>query len=70
VDLGYNPFLSEDLPVLTEAEVDGERRIVQVGSALPRDQRPLRRYAPGSDESSWRKILYRFTLHLSIGEAF
>ena len=70
VDLGYNPFLSEDLPVLTEAEIDGERRIVQVGSALPRDQRPHRRFAPGADEAGWRQLLYRFTLHLSIGEAF
>ena len=26
--------------------------------------------APGTDASGWRQLLYRFTLHLSIGEAF
>lgn len=70
VDLGYNPLISEDLPVLTEAEVDGALRIVQVGGALRADERPLRRYAPGAGKTGWRKLLSRFTLHLSIGEAF
>ena len=71
VDLGFNPGGAEALPVFTQEVVDGERRIVQVGGALPPAERPYFLYDPaGEAEGWWRKTLTRLVLHLSIGEAF
>lgn len=71
VDVAYRPRIrgqggavGEGLPVLTQATVDGQNRIVRVGSALPADQQPLRIYDAN------RSFLSRIALHLSIGEAF
>jgi outer membrane protein insertion porin family/translocation and assembly module TamA len=60
VDLGINPGLSETLPVLTDAIIDGEKRLVTL------DER--RRFKPVG-RGAWG-ILDRMVLHLSIGEAF
>ena len=63
VDLGLNPTLSEDLPVITQVQgPDGQFRIVQL-----RDQW---RYNPTGGSSGITGILRRLTLHLSIGEAY
>jgi outer membrane protein insertion porin family len=60
IDLGINPARREALPVVTEAVVDGERRLVRLDS--PRIFSIAR---PG-----WTGALDRLRLHLSIGEAF
>lgn len=71
VDIAYRPRVrgegnarGEGLPVLTQVLVDGQQRIVRVGSALPLDQQPLRVY------DADRSFFSRIALHLSIGEAF
>ncbi len=71
VDIAYRPRIrgegsavGEGLPVLTQVLVDGQQRIVRVGSALPADQMPLRIY--DADQTFFSRI----ALHLSIGEAF
>ena len=56
VDFGINPGRPEDLPVVTEAVVDGKTRLVTL------ERR--RRFDVGN------RILDRLVLHLSIGEAF
>jgi outer membrane protein assembly factor BamA len=63
VDIGLNPTLSEDLPVITQVQdADGRFRIVQL-----RDQW---RYNPTGGASGVTGLLRRLTLHLSIGEAY
>ena len=63
VDLGLNPTLPENLPVITQMEgEDGQLRIVQL-----RDQW---RYTPTKGASGITGLLRRLTLHLSIGEAY
>jgi outer membrane protein assembly factor BamA len=57
IDLGFNPSnRAESLQVITESIVDGERRIVTVGNP--------RSYAPNT------RLLDRFALHFSIGQAW
>lgn len=56
IDVGFSPQRTEDLRVVTEAIVNGERRIV----TLPN----TRAYTPA------RTLLDRFTLHFSIGQAY
>ena len=71
VDVGINPSGAEDLPVFTQVEENGVRRIVQLGQGLPPGERPTFRYDPvGEAGSAWRRMLNRLVLHLSIGEAF
>jgi outer membrane protein insertion porin family len=60
VDFGINPALSETLPVVTEAVVNGQSRLVTL------DQRRV--YHPV--RGGFNGVLDRLTLHLSIGEAF
>jgi len=60
VDLGINPGLAETLPVVTEAVINGEKRLVLLEES--------RRYHPV--RSGFNGVLDRITLHLSIGEAF
>ena len=60
IDIGINPGRSEDLPVVTEAVVNGETRLVTL------EQRRRFSSVPGGV----RGVLDRLTLHLSIGEAF
>lgn len=63
VDLGLNPTLPEDLPVVTQAQdADGQFRIVQL--------RDTWRYNPTRGASGLTGVLRRLTLHLSIGEAY
>ena len=63
VDLGLNPTLAEDLPVITQVEgSDGQLRIVQL-----RDQW---RFNPTRGAKGINAVLRRLTLHLSIGEAY
>ncbi len=71
IDIAYRPRIhgdggsvGEGLPVLTQVLVDGQQRIVRVGSGLSADQVPLRIYDADV------KFFSRIALHLSIGEAF
>lgn len=71
VDIAYRPrvrgdggAVGEGLPVLTQVLVDGQERIVRVGSALSADQMPFRIYDAN------QSFFSRIALHLSIGEAF
>jgi outer membrane protein insertion porin family/translocation and assembly module TamA len=57
VDLGYNPKLSENLPVITDEVVNGVQKLV----ALPTE----RTYMQGKNN-----FLGRLVLHLSIGQAY
>ena len=69
VDLGFNPFLTEELPVITEEVLaDGTRRLVQLQDEDGRIA--TRTYKPGRDAGKFSKAMQRLTLHLSIGEAF
>jgi outer membrane protein insertion porin family/translocation and assembly module TamA len=60
VDIGINPGLAETIPVVTDAMVDGERRLVRV--ATPRRFETVGKGVWG--------VFDRMVLHLSIGEAF
>ncbi|MEO7501100.1 MAG: BamA/TamA family outer membrane protein, partial [Gemmatimonadaceae bacterium] len=60
VDFGINPGLAETLPVVTEAVINGEKRLVLLKAS--------RRYHPV--RTGFNGVLDRITLHLSIGEAF
>jgi outer membrane protein assembly factor BamA len=57
VDLGYNPKLIENLPVITNTVVDGQQKLV----ALETDR---------SYQSGRNTFLSRLVLHLSIGQAY
>ncbi|HEY8166904.1 MAG TPA: BamA/TamA family outer membrane protein [Gemmatimonadaceae bacterium] len=60
IDIGINPGRAEELPVVSEQIVNGERQLVTL------EQR--RRFQPA--RSGFRGVLDRMILHLSIGEAF
>jgi outer membrane protein assembly factor BamA len=63
VDLGLNPTLPEDLPVITQVKgADGQYRIVQLQNQW--------RYNPTKGAAGITGVLRRLTLHLSIGEAY
>lgn len=55
-DIGLNPGSTENLPVVTEQMIGGERKLITL------DKRRV--YSPG------KRVLDRLVLHLSIGEAF
>lgn len=57
IDVGINPKVSEDLPVVTAVGLNGQRTIVGL-------RRP-RTYSPGG-----KTLLDRLTLHLAVGQAF
>lgn len=59
IDFGINPGRSEDLPVVTEATIDGRKTLVTLAEK--------RRFNITGGRGG---ILRRLTLHLSIGEAF
>ncbi|HUQ46814.1 MAG TPA: BamA/TamA family outer membrane protein [Gemmatimonadaceae bacterium] len=60
IDLGVNPGRAEELPVVTETTVNGEKKLVT-----------LTKYRTFAQQGSgFRGALNRLTLHLSIGEAF
>jgi outer membrane protein insertion porin family/translocation and assembly module TamA len=63
VDVGFNPSRSEDLPVVTEITKNGQRVLIPLDTP--------RHYSPtGSARGGLRGALNRFTLHLSIGQAY
>ena len=62
VDLGYNPSRAEDLAVVTEIVRNGKRELVPLEIA--------RHYSPIVSGNGIRGALDRFTLHLSIGQAY
>jgi outer membrane protein assembly factor BamA len=63
VDLGLNPTLPEELPVITQvAGPDGRLRIVQLKDTW--------KYNPTGGAAGITGVLRRLTLHLSIGEAY
>ena len=63
VDLGLNPTLPEDLPVITQVTgADGQLRILQLNDKW--------RYNPTKGAAGITGVLRRLTLHLSIGEAY
>ena len=57
VDLGYNPRLTENLPVVTNTKVNGEDKLVALQTT--------RTYMSGKNT-----FLGRLVLHLSIGQAY
>ena len=72
VDLGFNPNVTERLPVLTQVSDGARSEIVRVrtAGAPDSDRGPLRVYAPAKNEGGFRGFLSQLTLHLSIGHAF
>jgi outer membrane protein assembly factor BamA len=63
IDVGLNPTMAEDLPVITQIEgSDGQLRIIQL--------RDTWKYAPTRGANGITGVLRRLTLHLSIGEAY
>jgi outer membrane protein assembly factor BamA len=63
IDLGLNPTLPEDLPVITQVTgPDGQLRILQLNDKW--------RYNPTKGAAGITGVLRRLTLHLSIGEAY
>jgi outer membrane protein insertion porin family/translocation and assembly module TamA len=63
VDVGFNPSKAEDLPVVSEIIVNGQRVLVPLDTP--------RHYSPtGSPTGGFRGFLNRFVLHLSIGQAY
>ncbi len=62
VDLGFNPSRSENLAVVTEVVKNGKREIIPLD--IPK------RYSPTGTSTGLGSILNRFTLHLSIGQAY
>ena len=62
VDLGFNPSRFENLAVVTEVLKNGKREIIPLD--LPK------RYSPTGTSTGIGSILNRFTLHLSIGQAY
>ena len=62
VDVGFNPSRAEDLAVVTEIIRNGKQEIVPLD--IPK------RYSPTGTSTGIGSILNRFTLHLSIGQAY
>ncbi len=62
VDVGFNPSRAEDLAVVTEVTRNGKREIIPL--EIPK------RFSPTGTSTGIGSILNRFTLHLSIGQAY
>ncbi|MDQ2667571.1 MAG: BamA/TamA family outer membrane protein [Gemmatimonadota bacterium] len=62
VDLGFNPSRTENLAVVTDVVKNGKREIIPLD--IPK------RYSPTGTSTGIGSILNRFTLHLSIGQAY
>ena len=62
VDVGFNPSRAEDLAVVTEFVRNGHQEIIPLTTP--------KRYSPTGTSTGIGKILNRFTLHLSIGQAY
>jgi outer membrane protein assembly factor BamA len=72
IDLGYNPFLTEDLPVVTTVMDGVSTLITTLQSPRPSDGAltSARRTFTPPRASGFLGFLSLFTLHLSIGQAF
>ena len=72
VDVGFNPYVTEDLAVLTQVADGANSEIVRVQTrgtdGTLRDAR--RTYAPTKSRGGLRGFLNQLTLHLSIGHAY
>ena len=62
VDVGFNPSRAENLAVVTEVTRNGKQEIVPLD--IPK------RYSPTGTSTGIGSVLNRFTLHLSIGQAY
>ena len=62
VDVGFNPSRAENLAVVTEIIRNGKQEIIPLD--IPK------RYSPTGTSTGIGSILNRFTLHLSIGQAY
>ena len=67
VDIGFNPFVSEDLAVLTQVDGPTGAEIVPVKIG---GREAMRTYAPAKNEGGLKGFLNQLTLHLSIGHAY
>jgi outer membrane protein assembly factor BamA len=72
VDVGFNPFVSEDLPVLTQVSDGANAEIVAVRTRLADGTlvEARRTYAPAKNRGGFTGFLNQLTLHLSIGHAY
>jgi outer membrane protein assembly factor BamA len=72
VDLGFNPFLTEDLPVVTEVVENDRNRVSNLEILRESDNQfaLARRTFTPPRATGLLGFLSRFTLHLSIGQAF
>ncbi|MEO5817667.1 MAG: BamA/TamA family outer membrane protein [Gemmatimonadaceae bacterium] len=62
VDVGFNPSRAEDLAVVTEVVRNGKLEIIPLETP--------KRFSPVGTSSGIGSLLNRFTLHLSIGQAY
>jgi hypothetical protein len=67
IDLGFNPSIAADLPVITQADSGGVRRIVVLRN---NGKASTWHYDPTRTHGGVLGMLDRFTIHLSIGEAY
>jgi outer membrane protein insertion porin family/translocation and assembly module TamA len=72
VDVGFNPFVSEDLPVLTQVSSGSNGEIVPVMTRRADGTlvEARRTYAPAKNRGGFTGFLNQLTLHLSIGHAY
>ena len=70
VDVGFNPFVSEDLLVLTQVDDGITSEIVPVRIGSADGPRAFRTYAPAKSSGGLKGFLNQLTLHLSIGHAY
>ena len=72
VDVGFNPFVSEDLAVLTQVSDGASGEIVPVRTRLADGTlvETRRTYAPAKNRGGLSGFLNQLTLHLSIGHAY
>jgi outer membrane protein assembly factor BamA len=72
LDLGYSPVVTDELPVVTEVIDGNQRRIAPLFMTALDGGAPLpaRRTFTPPQVSGFFRFLSRFTLHMSIGEAF
>ncbi len=71
VDFGFNPFLAEDLPVVTEiTQANSRSRIATLEMLQDGEIVAARRTFTPPRSGGFLGFLTRFTLHLSIGQAF
>ena len=72
VDIGFNPFISENLAVLTEVGEGSTAELVpvQVRRSDGTLVQAVRSYAPAKNDGGLSGFLRQLTVHFSIGQAF